>query len=831
MWADLVFSLRTLRRSPIFTGIAVASLALCIGANSAIYSLLYQVVWRSLPVRDPQRLVLLHTEYSAPGNSSSDSSESVFSRPLYLDLRDRDAAFEGVVARMGSRATMAWQGDAEPATVETVSGNFFQVLGVGAAIGRVFTAEDDGAAGAHPVVVLSHALWSTRFAANPALLNQTVLVNGQPMVVIGIASPGFHGIMPGSVPDFYVPLAMKHAISPTFDGLEDRRTRWLNLIARLKPGYTMARAQAATDAAYRAILEAELPAMGRMASDRDRDEFLNHRDELRTAGGGLNTLRRQWENPLRALMAMVGLVLLIACANVASLMVARASGRRKEIAIRLAMGAGRWALVKQLLTEGLLLAAAGGALALVVAGWSVDALIRLLPGDATGQWLTAAIDVRLLGFTLALALASGLLFSLAPAWEASRPNLAETLKNQAASLAAGGGAGRFRKAVVTAQMALSLLLIVGAGLFSTSFLHLMHVDLGFRAERLLVFSIDASLSRPHVADAVAFYKDFHARLAGAANVAGVAAAAGGPFSGGTRGGNLTVEGYHPKPDEYVGGTIVAASPGFFAALRVPLREGREFSERDSGSAPKVVVVNEAFAKRYFAGRDPVGRRLMFGASNRAVLDREIVGVAADMRREVREPAKETLFLPYAQWETPERLTFYVRGAGDEAGLAATVRQLARAMDPNVPLRNVKPLTVLVSDSIYTDRLIALLSAAFGALATLLAAIGLYGVMAYAVARRTPEIGIRMALGALPGDVLRMVLTEAGAMAGVGVALGLAGAWGLSRYLGSQLFGVKADDPAIFAGGAAVLLVVAFVAAFVPGRRAAHIDPIAALKYE
>jgi predicted permease len=831
MWKDLRFSIRTLRRSPMFTSIAVASLALGIGANTAIFSLLDQVLLRSLPVRDPERLVLLHTHYNAPGTSSSDNYESVFSNPMYRDLRDRDAAFSGLVARMGGRVTIGYRGNADPATAETVSGNFFQVLGVGAEMGRVFIPDDDGAPGAHPVVVLSHSYWFTRLGASRDILNQTVSLNGQPMVVIGVTAAGFHGIMPGSTPDLYVPLAMKHAITPTFNALEDRRTRWLNLFARLKPGYTMARAQAATDAVYRAILQSELPGVGQMHSDRDRDEFLNHRAELRPAAQGINTLRREWEKPLLALMAMVGLVLLIACANLASLMLARASGRQKEIAIRLAMGASRWALVKQLLTEGLLLASAGGALALAVAGTSIDALVRLLPGDAAGQWLTAAIDGRLLGFTMGLALASGVLFALVPALQASRADVADTLKNQATSVASAGGPARFRRAVVTAQMALSLLLIVGAGLFSTSLAHLMHVDLGFRSERLLTFSMDATLSRPRVADAVAFYKDFQERLAAAPNVAGVAADAGGPFSGNNRGGNLTVEGYQPKPDEDVDSSVEAVSPGFCGAMRIPLRAGREFGERDSGAAPKVVLVNEAFVKRYFAGRDAVGRRLMFGRSNHPVLDREIVGVVADFRTEVREPAKETVYMPYAQWETPESLTFYVRGADNQAGLADTVRQIARGMDSNVPLRRIKPLTVLVSDSIYTDRLIALLSAAFGVLATLLAALGLYGVVAYAVARRTPEIGIRMALGALPGDVLRMVLKEAGGMAAAGVAIGLAGAWGLSRYLRSELFGVRADDPTIFAGAALVLLAVAFLAALVPGRRAARIDPMAALKYE
>ncbi len=831
MRKDLVYSLRTLRRSPMFTSVAVLSLALGIGANTAIFSLLNQVVLRSLPVREAERLALLHTDYSAPGTSMSDNFESVFSNPMYRALRDRDPAFASTIARAGARVAMVYGGSTDSALTELVSGNFFVSLGVSAALGRVLLPEDDGAPGAHPVVVLGHAFWSSRFGRSPDILNQKITVNGQPMLVVGVAAATFSGIMPGSTPDLYIPIAMKRTVTPTWDGLEDPRTRWLSIFARLQPGMTLATAQAATNVAYRSILENELAGMGRMRSERDRDEFLNHRVELRPAAQGINGLRRQWEKPLDALMAMVGLVLLIACANVAGLMLARAGSRRREIAIRLAMGAGRLALMRQLLLEGLVLAIAGGMLGLLVASWSTDGLIHLLPGDYAGNWLTAAMDFRLLAFTLALSAMSGLAFALIPALQATRPDIAETLKNQASSTASARGTARFRKVIVAAQVALSLLLLVGAGLFTTSLIHLTNVDLGFRTAHLLMFSLDATVSRPGAREATAFYKDFQDRLSAAGDVRGVAAADSGPFSGSNRAGNITVEGYHPKENEYTGSSMVAVNPGYFRAMGIPLRTGREFTERDDASAPKVVVVNEAFVRRYFAGRSPLGRRLMFGASNRPVLDREIVGVAADVRSDVKNPAKETIFTPYQQWERPERLTFYVRGSGDEDRLAAAIRQLARSLDPNVPVRNVKPVTVQVDESIYSDRLIAMLSVAFGALATLLAAIGLYGVMAYAVGRRTAEIGMRIALGAVPADVIRMVLLDAARTAGAGIIIGLAVSFALSRYVESQLFAVKASDPAVLMGAAALLAAVAMIAAFIPGRRAARIDPLAALKYE
>jgi len=830
MWKDLAFSWRTLRRSPLFSAVAVLSLALGIGANTAIFSLLDQVTLRSLPVKDPQRLVVLHTQYDAPGSGTSDNSESVFSYPLYRDLRDQDPAFSGVIARMGAGITLARQGSAAQAWAEMVSGNFFQVLGVGAAIGRVLTPQDDGAPEANPVIVLSHGYWTSHCAGNPAILNQTVTLNGHPVLVIGVAEARFHGVRPGDTPDLYVPIAMQKAVRPTWDALEDRRFRWLNIFARLKPGLTAVQAQAATNVTYRSILEGELARMQGMRNPKGRAEFLNSRAQLKPAAQGINGLSQQFGKPLQVLMAMVGLVLLIACANVANLMLARAAGRQREIAIRLALGAGRGRLLRQLLAEGFLVAMAGGALGLLVAQASMAGLLRLLPQDFAGPWLTSQLSLPLLAFTLAVALGCGLLFSLLPALQATRPNLSATLKNQAAN-ALSGGAARFRGALVVAQMSLSLLLVVGAGLFAGSLIHLSQVNLGFRTERLLMFSLNATTTRPQLAPAVSFYRDLEERLGTVGGVVGVAAASGGPFSGDASAGNLTVEGYQPKADEDVGSSQIAVGPGFFKAMGIPLRAGREFTVGDDAGAPKVVVINEAFARKYFAGRNPIGGRLMIGGSDHPVYDHEIVGVAADTHVEVRDTPKETFFFPYTQWTKPERLTFYVRTAGETGGLAASIRQVLRTADPNVPMDDLKPVEVRIRESIYTDRLIAMLSVAFGLLATLLAAIGLYGVIAHAVTRRTAEIGVRMALGARPSVVLRMIVLEAGRMAGAGIAIGLVAAFGVSRYVESQLYGMKAADPAVFACAAALLAVVALAAALAPGWRASKIEPVAALKYE
>ncbi|HWC96093.1 MAG TPA: ABC transporter permease [Candidatus Sulfopaludibacter sp.] len=828
MWKELAYSIRTLRRSPLFTAAAVLSLALGIGANTAIFSLLDQVVLKSLPVQDPDRLVVLHSEYSAPGSSSSDNNESVFSAPMYRDLRDHNPAFTGIIARMGGSARLSTPGGVTSATVEMVSGNFFQVLGVPTTMGRVFTPQDDAAAGGSPVVILSHAYWSSQFGNNPSILNQNISLNGLPFQVIGVAGAKFRGITPGHIPNLYVPIAMEHTIVPTMDALQDRQTRWLNLFGRVKPGASLRQTQAAFDVAYHSMVAAELPQLGSLRTEKARQDFLNQRAELRPAAQGISGMREEWEKPLAALMTLVALVLLIACANVASLLLARATGRQKEIAIRLAMGAGRGMLVRQLLLEGLLLAAGGGLLGLAFAYWSVLTLVRVLPKSYAGE-LTATLDPQLLLFTLAVSVVCGLLFSIVPALQATRPDLAGTLKQQATNVA--GGSARFRRGLVVAQLALSLLLVVGAGVFSGSLSNLLHVNLGFHSQRLLIFNVNATLDRPKLADAVAFYKDLQDRLAALPGVSGVGAAASGPFGDGRTAGNITVEGYTARPDEYTGASTVAVNAGFFQALGIPLRAGREFTERDDHVAPKTVVVNETFVKKYLAGQNPIGRRLMFGGSNHPVFDREIVGVVPDIHSEVRTPATETIFMPYQQWTRPERLVFYVRSAGDESRLSAGIRQAVREADPNIPVMTIQPLDLKIRDSLYTERLIALLSQAFGVLATLLAAIGLYGVVAYAVARRTAEIGIRLALGAVPANVIGMILRDAGSMAAAGIALGLGGSLLLSKLVDSQLFGIKAADPLVLGGAAAVLALVTLLAAIVPGWRASRIDPMRALKYE
>ncbi|HKE27810.1 MAG TPA: ABC transporter permease [Bryobacteraceae bacterium] len=832
MLPDLLFTFRTLRRSPMFTAVAVASLALGIGANTAIFSLLDQVVLRSLPVHDPERLVTIHREYSPNGTSSSDSPESVFSYPMYRQLRDGDPAFDGIIARMASGVRVAWHGSVESARAEMVSGNFFQVLGVPAAAGRTLLPEDNQTPGASPVAVLGYGYWMTRFAGDRAVAGAKVAINGLPFTVVGVADPHFHGVLQGEAGQLFVPIAMQRTISPTVDVLEDPQYRWLTLFARLKPGESLARAQAASEVVYHRIIAADTAQLAHYRTERARQEYLNHTVQLHPAAQGISALRDKWDKPLRVLMVMVGLVLLIACANVAGLLVARATGRRREISIRLAIGAGRGDIVRQLLIEGLVLAMAGGALALLVDRWCTAALLGMLPRDAFNDWVSAGVDLRLFLFTFALAAVSGLLFALVPALQATRTDLAVSLKTQSANVAGGGAPARLRQVLVTGQVALSMMLAVGAGLFAVSMANLLKADLGFRPERLLIFDVNAVLDRPHLADAVAFYHELTTRLTGLPGVTAVGASNSGLFGGGRSGGNITVEGYRAAENEETDSNRMAVSPGYFQALGIPLRTGRDFTERDeTATAVRAVIVNEAFVKRYLSGRNPIGARFMSGASNHPVFNLEIVGVAANNRSEPRGTVMPAYYYPYAQWEKPDRLTFCVRSALDQTRLAGAIRQAVRASDPLLPAGRIESAETDIRNSLYTERLISILAAAFGLLATGLAAIGMYGVMAYAVARRTGEIGVRMALGAVPSRVVAMILQEAGRLVLAGIVLGWIAAFGLGRFVEAQLYGVHSANLAIYLAATVVLVAAALAAALLPGWRAARIDPVVALKYE
>src|SRR5437762_5227361 len=834
---DLRYGLRMLAKNPGFTAVAVLTLALGIGANTAIFSLLDQVLLRSLPVAEPDRLVILHEAEWRSGWSTSDNSEMVYSYPNYKDVRDQIPLFDGVIARAGVPLSVAAAGTSERAQGEIVSGNYFPVLGVRPALGRVLDAGDDGLPGASPFAVLGYGYWSRRFGANPQVVGQNVVLNSYPFAAVGVAARGFNGLLKGQNVDVFVPIAMKRELTAGWNGLVERDIMWLNIFARLKPRISLKQTEAALQVKYRPLLETETQSF-RNPSKRFREQYLRQRVSLRPAAQGINQQAATWGEPLLLLMGMVGLVLAITCANVAGLLMAKGAARRREIAVRMALGARRGAVVRQLLLESLLLGVVGGLAALLVAVWSSQLLLHLLPEDTT---LAANLDARVLAFNIAVALGAGLLFGVLPALQAARTDISATLKGAAGGIASQLSHARWRKVLVAGQFALSLLLLVGAGLFGVSLIHLLTKNPGFEVENLATFAVDPPLSGYTAERSLTFFQELERRLAALPGVAAVGAAAGGPFRGSDRGSNVTVEGYRAREDEDMNCAVDAVSPGYFHVMQIPLLAGREFTASDGSAAPKVAVVNEQFAKFFFPGGNALGRHLAFGAGD-VKLDIEIVGVVRNSYHDsLREKIDRFIYIPYVQENrgkpsAPPRplpsLHYYVRSALNATAFASQIRRAVAELDSNVPVYHLRTVQSQIAESVYSDRLVAWLTSVFGLLATTLAAIGLYGLVAYTVARRTAEIGVRVALGADARSVLWLILREVLVLAAVVIALGIPLALALGRVLKSQLFGVASGNFALFVAGAAfALLAAAATAGLLPARRATKVDPMVALRYE
>jgi len=818
---DLRFGARMLIKNPGFTLVAALSLALGIGANSSVFSLLDALLLKPLPVKQPEQLVIVGTDTpSQPGRGFSS-----FSYPVFRELREKNSVFSGMFARSGLQMSLSGSGQTERVQGELVSGNFFSVLGVNPLLGRLLTEADDQTPGAHPVAVISFNFWQRRFGADSQIVGRTISLNGYPFTIIGVAQQGFHGVEVGVAPDVRIPLMMDSQVRPKPGApiFEQRGNWWLSVMARLNPGVSVEQAQAATDTVYQIARE---PDVRRNKGDsRDDRNFKSLRIHLLSAKTGASDLSRQFSQPLTVLMCLVGAVLLIACLNVANLLLARATMRQKEIAVRLALGAGRLRLARQLLTEGFLLSALGGLLGLLFARWGTDALLGFLP---QGRALEVNLDLRMLGFTLSVTLLSALLFSLAPALQATRPNLIPALKNDAVVAPGGGRRWELGRLLVTLQVALSLVLLVGAGLFARSLRNLKTVDSGYNADQVVTMAFDPAQNGYKIERLRNFYSQLSDRLAALPGVKTTTFTRNAPMSGLYSRFGIEVPGYQPRPDEEMAVLFNQIGPKFFATFGAPLLLGREFTTQDTPESPKVVIVNHNLARYFFGAENPLGRRITLENYK----DLEIVGVVADAKyRNLKEAAPRTAYIPYSQYDQLGQRILCVRAAGDADALVAAIRREAHSLDPNLPVFNVKTFAEQINESVSTERLVALLSSFFGFFALLLAALGLYGVMAYAVTRRTRELGIRMALGAQTQDVLRLVLKQGMKLAGLGAALGLIIALGVTRLAKSLMFGVSPTDPMTFLGTGLLLISVALLACWIPARRATRVDPLSVLRHE
>ena len=834
---DIQLGLRGLFKDRGFALTALLSIGLGVGANAAIFSLVNQALFRQLPVREPERLVLLNWRGSFVGHGWG--SGNLMSHPFYEDLRDETGVFDGVFGRAPTTVNLALENTTEPVGAELVTGSYFRVLGVRPLLGRTIQESDDQQPGAHPVVVLSFDYWKNRLGSRADIVGRTVLINTHPMTVIGVADAGFRGIDWGAVPSVWIPTMMKRQATPDFDWLEDRRGRWLHVFGRLKPGVTPEQAQAGVQPWFKAMLQADTRREGWPSVTADQQtRFLASSLEILPAARGRSDLRGRLERPLLVLLAATALVLLLACLNVANLVLARGFARRRETALRLALGASRGRIVRELLVQSGLLAVAGACLGLLIAPTVVQALLSFLPPEAGGVDLSAEINLQVFVFALAAALVTAVLSSLAPALRAARAQPSLTLKEESSTIGAGIG---LRRVLVMGQIALALVLLIGAGLFVRTLGTLRAKGPGFATTNQVLLRIDAGRNGYSNARAAILLRDLLTTLRSLPEVQSVGLSIAELLAGGSWNQSLTIEsGRRIVTDGVV--HCNAVSPGFFDTLGVPMTAGRDFHERDAHDDASVArpgegaprfrsaIINESLARRYFGDRNPIGSRLGLGNRPDTATDIEIVGVVRTFSYRGLRETDDQAFFPFFESAIGGG-TFWIRTRVASESAFASIRAAVRSVDPGLPIAQMRTVEDQLDRTLVNERLLAMLASGFAGLAVLLAVVGVYGVMSFVVSHRTREIGIRMALGASRGAAVRLILSDAGLMLAVGVAIALPAVWALGRLIESQLFGVGAMDWPTVLIAAVLVACAALAASALPVRRATVISPIQALRHE
>jgi putative ABC transport system permease protein len=828
----LKLALRRLIKTPFVTAIATISLALGIGANAAIFSIFDQTLLQALPVPDPDRLVNFVAPGPKPGSQSCGQAgdcDAVFSYGMFRDLEKAQTVFTGIAAHVAFGANLAYRGQTISGDGLQVSGSYFPILGVRPEIGRLLDDNDDRTPGTHFVTVLSHAFWTSKLGGNPSVLNDTIIVNGQSLTIVGVAARGFKSTTLGTEPEVFVPISMREQLSPGWKGFEDRRSYWAYLFARLKPGVSIDQARTAMDGVYRPIItDVEAP-LQKGLSDQTMGRFRTKPLMIEPGYRGQSSVHGQARTPMILLLSVTGIVLLIACANIANLLLARAAGRSTEMAVRLSIGASRRQLLTQLLTESCVLAVLGGIAGLVVARWTLASIATLLPPDAS-QTLSFELRGNVILFAAALSIATGLFFGLFPALHSTRPDLVSTLKAQAGQPSGARAASRFRTSLVTVQIALSMALLIAAGLFIKSLTNVARVDLGLKTDNVVTFRTSPVLSGYDQPKARVFFDRAEQEMAAIPGVTGVALSRVPLLAGSNSGNDVNVEGFPSGPDIDTNSRMNEISAGYFRTLGIPLVAGREFTIADTTGAPRVAIVNEAFAQKFKLGREAVGKRMAIGGGTN--LDVEIVGLVQNAKySQVKQQVPPIYFLPYRQGARVGSLYFYVRTSITPESLLRDAATAIARLDPNLPVENLRTLPQQVRQNTFLDRFVGTLSASFAILATILAAVGLYGVLAYTVSQRTREIGLRMALGADRSRVRSMVLRQVAVMTLVGGVIGIAAAIAIGMSAQSLLFQMKGYDPAVIGIAALTLCVVALAAGYIPAHRASRVDPMLALRYE